>query len=324
LHKKESLVARRFNESILLNDDDRDNIEPLPENTELLAWTSNLHKVYIDRTTGRTVNAVTGINLQIPKDQVFCLLGHNGAGKTTTISMLTGLIKNTSGVIEILGKPIAQAKNEMGVCPQINILFPLLTTKEHLIFYACLKGVPRKEVSAVIVEVAASVGLSEKMSSTAMSLSGGQKRKLSVAMAIIGGPQILFLDEPTSGMDVEARRKIWDLINRYKKNRCVILTTHFMDEADILGDRIAIMAHGKIECCGSSIFLKEKYGVGYQLIISLKPNINSESSWKNKFDAEIKEQLGLEHKVEHLSSFGGEITYRIPFEASCNFAKAFH
>jgi len=323
--KSASAVSDQCTQSLLPQDNDNlENIQPLPEDTKLLVETNDLLKVYYDATTNKKVHAVKGINLRIPQDQVFCLLGHNGAGKTTTISMLTGLIPHSSGIMRILGKPIDQAKDQIGVCPQINILFPLLKTKEHLTFFASLKGVPRKELKAVVSEIASSVGLLNKMNSQATSLSGGQKRKLSVGMAIMGKPAVLFLDEPSSGMDVEARRKIWDLIRTYKKGRCVVLTTHSMDEADILGDRIAIMAHGNIHCCGSSIFLKEKYGVGYQLVISMRTSLDKKSTDENDFDREIKRHLGLEHKVELLSAIGGEIIYRIPFDASPNFTKTFH
>jgi len=323
-NKTGTAVSDQCTETLLPADHvDHDSIEPLPAKAKILVETKDLQKIYFDHATRKSVYAVKGINLQMLQDQVFCLLGHNGAGKTTTISMLTGLVSHSSGVMRIMGDTIDLAKDNLGVCPQINVLFPLLKTREHLIFFACLKGIPKKDLNGAVNDVANAVGLMDKMSSEASTLSGGQKRKLSVAMAIMGEPTVLFLDEPTTGMDVEARRKIWDLIKTYKKGRCIVLTTHFMDEADILGDRIAIMAHGNIHCCGSSLFLKQKYGVGYQLVISMKTSHDKGPEFRDNLHNEIKSRLGLEYNVELMSSIGGEIIYRIPFEASCNFSKTF-
>ena len=156
-------------------------------------------------------------------------------------------------------------------------------------------------------------------------MSGGEKRRLSLAIALIGGSKIVFLDEPTSGMDPENRRKVWDIIQSEKKNRCIILTTHYMDEADTLGDRIAIMNNGQIKCCGSSLYLKRLYGVGYTFTISLQSDVNIEDE---KEKSEIKppiDNIILQNinGAKTISIAAGEILYRLPFESSNKFSNVF-
>jgi ABC-type multidrug transport system ATPase subunit len=153
----------------------------------------------------------------------------------------------------------------LGVCPQHDILFDTLTVREHLQFYGALKGVPQHELDDAVREKLREVDLLDKIDTRVETLSGGQKRKLSVAMAFIGQSRVVFLDEPTSGIDPLSRRRVWDVIQRYKHGRVIILTTHHMDEADLLGDRIAIFANGKLKCQGTSLSLKNKFGIGYHL-----------------------------------------------------------
>lgn len=132
----------------------------------------------------------------------------------------------------------------MGVCPQHDILFDDLTVREHLEMYANFKGMNSKDIQNAVDKVIEDVDLAVKQHDYAKNLSGGQKRRLSVAIAFIGGSKLIYLDEPTSGMDTSARRSIWEMLKKYKNNKIVVLTTHFMDEADFLGDRIAIMGEG--------------------------------------------------------------------------------
>ena len=158
----------------------------------------------------------------------------------------------------------------MGVCPQYDVLFELLTVEEHLSFFYDLKGAdPNSKVkNAEIQKLMKDVGVYDKKNALAYTLSGGNKRKLSVAIALCGNSRFVLLDEPTSGMDLSARRQLWNMLKEQKKDRIIILTTHYMDEADILGDRIGIMSSGKVTALGSSIFLKSKFGVGYNLTIA--------------------------------------------------------
>jgi len=229
--------------------------------------------------------AVSQLNLTFYRGQITALLGHNGAGKTTTISMLTGMIPITSGHAFVQGRDvgteITTVRENMGVCPQHDILYPDLTVREHLWLFANFKGVRMSEVSAAVESMIIEVGLTEKRNVRAKNLSGGQKRKLSVGIAFIGNSKVVFLDEPTSGMDPYSRRFTWDVIRRNREGRVIVLTTHFMDEADLLGDRIAIMADGSLRCCGSSLFLKNKYGVGYNLTLVKKMRNSQEAAVVN-------------------------------------------
>ncbi|ESP01294.1 hypothetical protein LOTGIDRAFT_212836 [Lottia gigantea] len=227
----------------------------------------NLRKVY---STGKKV-AVDGLSLNFYEDQITSFLGHNGAGKTTTMSILTGLFPPTEGTAYIYGKDIRtdmdDIRNSIGMCPQHNVLFDRLTVEEHIWFYASLKGCTKQQVQTEMPKIIEDVGLVNKTKEMSRNLSGGMKRKLSVAIAFVGGSKTVILDEPTAGVDPYARRAIWELLLKLRKGRTIILSTHHMDEADILGDRIAIISHGKLCCCGSSLFLKSKFGSGYYLTL---------------------------------------------------------
>ena len=226
----------------------------------------NLRKVY-----GNKKVAVKDLSLSMYSNQIFALLGHNGAGKTTTISMVSGLLPMTSGNIKVLGLDSItdreKIKEVMGICPQTNPIYPMLTVEEHLYLYARVKKSQKSSADlAVEVEtILKDIDLWDKRGYQSGKLSGGQKRKLCVACAFIAGSKVILLDEPTSGLDVAARRHLWEMLKKYKKDKIIILTTHFMDEADYLGDRIGVMGDGKLLTCGSSLFLKNKFGVGYSL-----------------------------------------------------------
>ncbi|XP_034043869.1 phospholipid-transporting ATPase ABCA1-like isoform X1 [Thalassophryne amazonica] len=242
-------------------------IEEEPSHIEPGVYIENLVKVY---SHGNKL-AVDGLSLRFYEGQITSFLGHNGAGKTTTMSILTGLFPPTSGTAYILGKDIrselSTIRQNLGVCPQHNVLFSMLTVEEHIWFYARLKGLPEEKVKAEMEQIVSDVGLPHKRKSRTSTLSGGMQRKLSVALAFVGGSKVAILDEPTAGVDPYARRGIWDLLLKYRQGRTIILSTHHMDEADILGDRIAIISHGKLCCVGSSLFLKTQLGTGYYLTL---------------------------------------------------------
>ncbi|CAL8139104.1 unnamed protein product [Orchesella dallaii] len=233
------------------------------------------------KTFGTESVAVDGINLRMYNGEIFVLLGQNGAGKTTTISMLTGMFPPTSGTAIINGyditKDLERATDNVGVCTQHNLLFDKLTVSEHLRFFGQLRGLTVAEADSEANQLLQKLQFTDKQHSLSMELSGGQKRKLSLGIALIGGPQVVILDEPTSGMDPEARRAVWDLLLEMRGQRTILLTTHFMEEADVLGDRIGIMASGKLQCCGSSMFLKKFYGTGYTLKVSVADDFNAYS-----------------------------------------------
>lgn len=241
--------------------------EPDPTGLETGVVIKGLKKVFA--TGGITKAAVDGIDLKMYKGQVTVLLGHNGAGKTTTMSMMVGLFAPTAGSITIDGASIQDnptaARRSLGLCPQFDVLFGTLSVAQNLTFFGSLKGLTGDALRAEVDAFIAELDLVPKRDSPSKVLSGGQRRALSVAVALIGGSKTVILDEPTSGMDPEKRRHTWDLIEKHKRTRTILLTTHFMDEADLLGDRIAIMAEGRVRCMGSSQFLKRTYGVGMHL-----------------------------------------------------------
>ncbi len=281
----------------------------------------NLKKVY--NSGNSKVYAVgdedgPGLSITMFKNQITALLGHNGAGKSTTMHMLSGMTDVTYGDAYVFGKSVKtdmdSIRQDIGVCPQHDILYDNLTCLEHLKLFAVIKGVPSKEVDEEAESMLAAVGLTEKLNEHSKTLSGGQKRKLSVGLAFIGGSTTIILDEPTSGMDPHSRRFTWDLIRKMKQGRVVFLTTHFMDEADLLGDRIAIMSQGRLECCGSSLFLKRVYGVGYSLTLVKEDNHES------KHGAELMELMkNSAPDVTILSDVGKEISLQLPQATSSQF-----
>ncbi|XP_041634758.1 phospholipid-transporting ATPase ABCA1-like isoform X2 [Cheilinus undulatus] len=242
-------------------------LEKPPPNVKPGVSIRNLVKIY---KTGKKL-AVDGLSVDFYENQITSFLGHNGAGKTTTMSILTGLFPPTSGTALINGYNILtdmdSIRKYLGMCPQHNVLFNELTVEEHIYFYSRLKGRSRDEVKMEMDQMIKDVGLPHKRKDLAKNLSGGMQRKLSVAIAFVGGSKIVILDEPTAGVDPYARRGIWELLLKYKQGRTIILSTHHMDEADILGDRIAIISQGKMRCCGSSLFLKKCFGSGYYLTL---------------------------------------------------------
>lgn len=220
--------------------------------------TLDLKKTYGEKT------AVNGLNLTIEQGELFALLGVNGAGKTTTIKMLSCLIAPTSGDAEVLGDSIIKhpraVKAKMNVSPQETAIAPNLSVKENLEMVAGIYGSNKSQARTKALEMMETFSLTEIASSKAKTLSGGWQRRLSIAMALITDPQVLFLDEPTLGLDVLARRELWAAIEKLKGRITIILTTHYMDEAVSLSDRIGIMAGGKLKAVGTADELIAKTG----------------------------------------------------------------
>lgn len=306
--------------------------------------TRGLVKVYPN---GKT--AVKGLDLDLFEGHISVLLGHNGAGKSTAISMVTGTLPPTRGEAYLRGRKLssdlAGVRRSLGVCFQQNTLFGQLTVFQHLRLFAVVKGVRAKDVDDEAARMVSEVGLVEKKDTPTCALSGGQKRKLSVALAFIGGSEVVVLDEPTSGMDPFSRRSTWGVLQRQRKGRVILLTTHFMDEADTLGDRIAIMAEGELQCMGSSLFLKGLYGVGYTLTV-MKQDQGSSSDYGDRRSSsgaweglsspesavlspgeveDALEALVLEFVPQALtvSKVGKERNYRLPFTSASRFVDMF-
>ena len=204
--------------------------------------------------------AVNNLNLTIKKGELFALLGVNGAGKTTTIKMLSGLILPTNGEITINGMDLKtnsfKIKEKLNVSPQETAVAPNLTVKENLEFMAGVYEINDKEKK--INELVKLFSLEDYLNKRCKTLSGGIMRKVSIAISLINDPEILFLDEPTLGLDVISRKELWNVILNLKGNKTIILTTHYMEEAEALSDRIGIMANGKLVDIGTSKELIKK------------------------------------------------------------------
>ena len=208
--------------------------------------------------------AVNAISLNVEQGTLFSLLGVNGAGKTTTIKMLTGLTRPTSGEAYVMGRSIntelAKVKKLVSVSPQETAVAPNLTVRENLEFIAGIYGMDRKHTKEKTDELVREFSMEEVEKSKAKTLSGGWQRRLSIAMALITEPKILFLDEPTLGLDVIARRELWQIINSVKKNVTIVLTTHYMEEAEKLSDKVAVMVKGEIKAVGTVSELLQRTG----------------------------------------------------------------
>jgi ATP-binding cassette subfamily A (ABC1) protein 1 len=259
------------------------------------------------------------------KGEIFVLLGHNGAGKTTALSQLCGLIAPTSGDARIFGMSIktqmAEIRKKMGVCPQMNVLYDELTVNEHMILYARIKGIEKAAREAAVLKVLAGVALTEKRHAFTRNLSGGQKRKACLAIALIGDSPILMLDEPTSGMDVFAQRSTWNMLQKSREGRITVLTTHSMEEADVLADRIGIMSEGRMICCGTPIFLKRRYGVGYSMVCTA-PAMGQEGGAKTASNlVELVQRHVPEAKM--VSNLGQEMSFQLPLGAGARFEALF-
>jgi len=205
--------------------------------------------------------AVDGIDLNIKRGELFALLGPNGAGKTTTINMLCCLLKPTSGTAQILGYDILKQpfkiKEAIGVSPQETVISEHLNPRENLALIGKIHGIDARELKTRSQELLETMGLEARAKDQVRKFSGGMKRRLNIAMALIHKPKVLFLDEPSLGLDPQARRAVWEYIIKLKKEMTILLTTHYMDEADFLADRIAIIDEGKIVALGTSTKLKK-------------------------------------------------------------------
>ncbi|XP_039277621.1 phospholipid-transporting ATPase ABCA1 isoform X2 [Nilaparvata lugens] len=287
-------------------------------NTKVGLSVRNLMKVFKG-----DVYAVNGVNLDVYDGQIMALLGHNGAGKTTTMSMITGMYSPSSGKIIAsdngstynIFDNMDKFRKSLGLCPQHNLVIPYLTVLEHLTFFGMLKGLDKRRAESDGLNWLRRFNILDKKNNFPPKLSGGMKRKLCLAISLVGDPKILILDEPTSGLDPESRRELWDSLLELRQNHTIIITTHFMEEADALGDRIAIMDHGKIICCGSPMFLKKLYGTGYNLQLLTIPSANR--------DAITQMIRSVIPNGSLKTSQQGQLTYSLPIEESKKFAELF-
>ncbi|CAD7929908.1 unnamed protein product, partial [Amoebophrya sp. A25] len=233
--------------------------------------------------------ALQELTLEMRRGEISTLLGHNGAGKSTLINLLTGIMSLIHSASSNMGYPpthghafvnglsiaedMAEIQKRMGICPQDHIFFSELTGRQHIEFWSLFRGVKATDfpTSQEVDALLAAVNLSFAADRLVKQYSGGMQRKLCVAIASIGRPEVIFLDEPTTGLDPVSRRQVWDFIQRLKKDRVVVLTTHSMEEADCLSDRIGILSSGRLKTVGTSLLLKNKYGSGFRLTFNVDP-----------------------------------------------------
>ncbi|XP_026960037.1 ATP-binding cassette sub-family A member 2 isoform X4 [Sagmatias obliquidens] len=271
----------------------------------------NLTKVYKSRKLGRIL-AVDRLCLGVRPGECFGLLGVNGAGKTSTFKMLTGDESTTGGEAFVHGhsvlRELPQVQQSLGYCPQFDALFDELTAREHLQLYTRLRGIPWKDEARVVKWALEKLELTKYADKPAGTYSGGNKRKLSTAIALIGYPAFIFLDEPTTGMDPKARRFLWNLIlDLIKTGRSVVLTSHSMEECEALCTRLAIMVNGRLRCLGSIQHLKNRFGDGYMITVRTKGSQNvkdvvrffsrnfPEAVLKERHHTKVQYQLKSEH-----------------------------
>lgn len=251
------------------------------------------------------IHAVNSFSLEINNKELLAVLGHNGAGKSTLINILTGLTSCSYGTAKVFGFDINEEMGEirkiLGVCPQHDILWNELTAKEHLILFSMLKHVPYEKALTEAEEKLIQVKLIHVQNRYVGTFSGGMKRRLSVAISGVGNPKIIILDEPTTGMDPINRRSAWKLIRDMKKDRVLILTTHSMEEADVLSDRVCVVVDGKLSCLGTALYLKNNYGDGFRITLV--------SKYPHELCVEIHKSFP---SAKVLDSSGGSVVISIP------------
>ena len=259
----------------------------------------------LGKTYGTGKVAVNQVSFGVPPGEIFGLLGVNGAGKSTTFKMLTGETGIGRGGATINGKDIATemtaARRSIGYCPQYDGLIPYMTGRELLTMFARLRGVPDTAMADVVSRSIAFLELGAHCDRLAGTYSGGNKRKLSTAIALVGKPNVLFLDEPTTGMDPGARRSLWNaLLKTARSGKSIVLTSHSMEECEALCTKLAIMVNGEFQCFGTTQHLKSKFAQGYSLIVKLKGGAQPQSpgAFLQVLQSKVQVQVKHEHGVQ--------------------------
>ena len=248
----------------------------------------------------------------VEQGQIFAFLGPNGAGKSTTFNILTAVIPRTTGSVKLLGHEMKQGVYEVfdnvGVCPQTNPIWPELTTVDHMKVYAKMKGINDKDAPEIINYFLDALLLRKFASTKAGSLSGGNKRKLCVAMCLMGAPKIQFLDEPTTGVDPVARKYIWNTLKNGMKGRngSMILTTHYMQEAESIAGKLGILINGSLACIGAIPELKRKFGE-YNVIVKKPDGHNVDSLITGIFPKAKKTSMTKDQSTYRVSMGFGDV-----------------
>ncbi|XP_009696182.1 PREDICTED: ATP-binding cassette sub-family A member 9-like [Cariama cristata] len=297
------------------------NTEPMPsgfDGKEAIRL-NNIKKIY--KKKDKRNEALRGLSLNIYEGQITALLGRSGSGKTALLNVLSGFSKPSAGSAMIYDYKVSEVQDMegiqamVGICPQFNLHFEALTVKENLRTFAHIKGIERKEVEQEVQKVLTMLDLTDLQDVHANTLSGGQKRKLSLGIAILGNPQVLLLDEPTAGLDPCSRHHVWSLLKERQAGRVTLFTTQSMEEADAHADRKAFLSNGTLQCVGSSLYLKRKWGIGYRLRLRINdlcdPELTSSLIRQYIPDATLKGQKE------------GELCYMLPLENTDSFPDLF-
>ncbi|XP_068511598.1 ATP-binding cassette sub-family A member 9-like isoform X1 [Anas acuta] len=281
---------------------------------------NNIKKVY--KKKDKKTEALRGLSLSIYEGQITALLGHSGSGKTALLNLLSGFAKPSAGSATIYNYKVSEVQDMegiqamVGICPQFNLHFETLTVKENLRLFAHIKGIQWKETEQEVQKVLVQLDLTGLQDIHADALSGRQKRKLSLAIAILGNPQVLLLDEPTAGLDPCSRHHVWSLLKERQPGRVILFTTQSMDEADTHADRKAFLSNGRLKCVGSSLYLKRKWGIGYHL----RMRIN------DACDPEVASSLVRQYIPDAVfkGRSGNELCYLLPLENTDSFPDLFN
>ncbi|KAH9502477.1 ATP-binding cassette sub- A member 12 [Bulinus truncatus] len=297
--------------------------EPAHANAQIGIAVDNISKIY-----SHEKKALDNVSACFYTNQITTLLGPNGAAKTTTIKIICGLLPPTTGHIYLNGEEFGAMHNILGMCPQYNTLFNYMTVKDHMEFYCVIKSdLTKAQISAEITQLLKEIDLLHARDVPVKNLSYGMKRRLCVALAFVGGSKIIILDEPTSGVDPNARKHIWNLITRNREGRTILLTTHHLDEADFLSDRIAVMHQGKLICYGSPSFIKWSVGGNYRLTVIKKDQalVPEDSSKRIENDIQSAEDgdfvildfiKSLCPKAALTEKVGLDLTFQLPKDPS--------
>ncbi|KAM8773979.1 ABC-type organic anion transporter ABCA8-like [Rhynchonycteris naso] len=267
------------------------------------------------------IEALKDLEFDIYEGQITAILGHSGAGKSTLLNILSGLSVPTKGSVTVYNNKLSETTNLenlsklTGVCPQVNVQFDFLTVRQNLRLFAKIKGIPPQEVEQEIQRILLELEMKNVQDILAQNLSGGQKRKLTLGIAFLGDPPIFLLDEPTAGLDPFSRHRVWNLLKERKRNRVILFSTQFMDEADILADRKVFLSKGKLKCAGSSLFLKKNWGIGYHLSLQL-----TEMCVKEKITSLVTQHIS-DAKLSAESE--RKLVYTLPLERTNKFPELY-
>ncbi|KAM3921955.1 ABC-type organic anion transporter ABCA8-like [Leptodactylus fuscus] len=280
---------------------------------------NKVKKIYGNK--DKKIEALRDLDLDVYEGQITALLGHSGAGKTTLLNILSGMDKVSGGFASIYNQNLSnihdleKIQKRIGFCPQVDIKFDFLTVRENLELFSRIKGIAPTDVKSEVDKVISDLNMTNIEGMEASKLSGGQRRKLTLAGALLGNPEVLLLDEPTAGLDPFSRHQIWSVLKERKVNRVTLFSTQFMDEADILADRKAVLSKGTLKCVGSSFFLKRKWGIGYHLRMQVSPSCNPDT-----ITSLVQEHISS----AKLATQGVEdLTFTLPFDKMESFPALF-